>query len=84
MKNCGLPSAPTLSDGNAILKQITTATIYEVTEYKSFFDSRKPDQPAANREFCGNCLKPCRILDDDLDDILSKSDFCQCKRRGHA
>jgi len=58
--------------------------VYAVNIYKSFFDSRKPKQPAANREFCGDCLKPCRMLDDDLEDIFSRSDFCRCRRRGNA
>lgn len=64
-------------------RQVVMPT-YAVIEYKSFFDSKRPDKPAANRVFCGDCLKPCRMLDDDLDNILSKSDFCQCRRRGHA
>jgi hypothetical protein len=83
VKNCRLLSAPTLSDSDANPKQVVMP-MYYVIEYKSFFDIRKPDKPAANRVFCGDCLKPCRMLDDDLENILSKSDYCDCRRNRHA
>ena len=65
------PGPRTLSD-----KTELTITNHVVTGFKLFFDDE--------RAFCGACFKPRKMLDDDLGDILSRSDFCQCLRRGHA
>jgi hypothetical protein len=57
---------------------------YDCLEFKPFLDERKEPEVSENRVFCGNCLKPRRMICDDLEDLLSRSDFCHCKRRGHA
>jgi len=57
--------------------------IYTVPEYKTFYDSRQEEKQVQPRVFCGDCMKPKRMLDDDCDEEFSKSDYCDCKRRGH-
>lgn len=49
---------------------------------QSFFDQRRPDKPSSVREFCAECQKPRRMRDDDLEEIFSRSDYCNCARRG--
>jgi hypothetical protein len=61
--------------------------IYNVSEFKPFLDQRKVPDVSENRVFCGECLKPRKMYSDDLEDVLSRSDFCQClraARRDHA
>ncbi len=45
------------------------------------FKAVEPKAPIA-RFFCAYCGRPKRMRDDDLDEILSMSDFCRCARRG--
>ena len=37
-------------------------------------------RPPAARFFCGDCGRPRKMLDDDLDEIFARSDFCRCSR----
>jgi len=46
-----------------------------VREYKALLYPK-------DRYFCSDCGKPQRTEDDDLDDILAKSDYCNCRLRG--
>jgi len=48
---------------------------YPIIPYKSIFAIERSFDPEG---------KPYQILDDDLEDILAKSDFARGKRRGHA
>jgi len=52
---------------------------YSVREFKPFFN-----EESEPRIFCGDCLKPRKMYADDLEDLLSRSDFCHCERSGHA
>lgn len=42
-------------------------------------DGRHDGRPAA-RFFCGDCGRPRKMLDDDLEEIFSISDYCRCAR----
>jgi hypothetical protein len=42
-------------------------------------DGRHDRRPVA-RFFCGDCGRPRKMLDDDLDEIFSRSDYCRCSR----
>ncbi len=44
-----------------------------------FMDGRHDRRPVA-RFFCGDCCRPRRMRDDDLEEIFSRSDFCRCSR----
>jgi hypothetical protein len=54
---------------------------YDCIEFKPFLDQRKVPEVSESRVFCGDCLKPRKMYSDDLEDLLSRSDFCNCKRR---
>jgi len=41
-------------------------------------DDRRNDSRSTARVFCADCGRPRRIKDDDTEEILSKSDYCQC------
>lgn len=39
------------------------------------------DRRSTARVFCAECGRPRKMKDDDLDEIFSRSDYCQCRRR---
>ncbi len=43
-----------------------------------FLDNRRHDRRLTARVFCAECGRPRRMADDDLEEIFSESDFCQC------
>gem|GEM_PF-2235201 len=43
-----------------------------------FLDNRRHDRRLTARVFCADCGRPRRMADDDLEEIFSESDFCQC------
>jgi hypothetical protein len=51
---------------------------YTCSGFKSFYEPFKGSELPKIRIFCSNCGKPRRIDDDDLAEVLSKSDFCRC------
>jgi hypothetical protein len=46
-----------------------------------FCDSQAMEKPSINRIFCGDCFRPEKMQDDDLEEDLAASDFCRCGRR---
>lgn len=46
----------------------------------SFLLDGRHDRPPAARFFCVDCGRPWKMLDDDLDEIFAKSNYCRCPR----
>ena len=50
---------------------------YNVYEFKPF-----PLDMGMERKYCSICQKTIRIVDDDLSDVYSTSDYCLCHLMG--
>ena len=46
----------------------------------SFLLDGRHDRPPAARFFFVDCGRPWKMLDDDLDEIFAKSNYCRCPR----
>ncbi len=46
----------------------------------ALMDGSRHDRRPAARFFCGDCGRPMKMKDDDLDEIFSRSDYCRCMR----